>query len=79
MHSSSRYRINSNRVLLSEFLDPIKHKFHWMSYFSGKSDVLQYFLEEYRRGRTPNPDIVCNKEIKFKEFLNWAIGHQAAL
>ena len=37
----------TNRVLLSEFLSPIEHKFHWMSYFSGKSDVLQYFLEEY--------------------------------
>ena len=35
--------------------------------------VFQLFLEEYRNGRTPNPDVVCNKEIKFKEFLNWAI------
>ncbi len=34
--------------------------------------VFQLFLEEYRNGRTPNPDVVCNKEIKFKEFLNWA-------
>ncbi len=36
--------------------------------------VFQYFLSEYRLGRTPNPDIVCNKEIKFKEFLKWAIN-----
>jgi len=35
--------------------------------------VFQLFLEEYRRGRTPNPDVVCNKEIKFKEFLRWAL------
>ena len=35
--------------------------------------VFQLFLEEYRSGRTPNPDVVCNKEIKFKEFLNWAM------
>ena len=35
--------------------------------------VFQLFLEEYRTGRTPNPDVVCNKEIKFKEFLNWAM------
>ena len=35
--------------------------------------VFQQFLEEYRSGRTPNPDVVCNREIKFKEFLNWAI------
>lgn len=35
--------------------------------------VFQLFLNEYRNGRTPNPDVICNKEIKFKEFLNWAI------
>ena len=35
--------------------------------------VFKHFLEEYNRGRTPNPDILCNTEIKFKEFLNYAI------
>lgn len=34
--------------------------------------VFQYMLDEYAQGRTPNPDIVCNQEIKFKEFLNYA-------
>ena len=34
--------------------------------------VFQHFLDEYRSGRTPNPDILCNTEIKFKEFLNYA-------
>ncbi|MBC8211475.1 MAG: tRNA 2-thiouridine(34) synthase MnmA [Gammaproteobacteria bacterium] len=34
--------------------------------------VFEYFLEEYRKGRTPNPDIMCNKEIKFKAFLEYA-------
>ena len=34
--------------------------------------VFQYFLEEYKKGRTPNPDILCNKEIKFKTFLEHA-------
>ncbi|HHM06452.1 MAG TPA: tRNA 2-thiouridine(34) synthase MnmA [Gammaproteobacteria bacterium] len=36
--------------------------------------VFRYFLEEYRRGRTPNPDILCNKEIKFKAFLDHALA-----
>ncbi len=35
--------------------------------------VFTYFLEEYKRGRTPNPDVMCNKEIKFKAFLDYAI------
>lgn len=34
--------------------------------------VFAYFLDEYRAGRTPNPDILCNKEIKFKAFLDYA-------
>jgi tRNA-uridine 2-sulfurtransferase len=39
-----------------------------------KEDVFAYFLQEYQAGRTPNPDIFCNSEIKFKAFLNYAIG-----
>lgn len=40
--------------------------------------VFEYFLEEYRAGRTPNPDIMCNKEIKFKAFLEFAADTLAA-
>ena len=36
--------------------------------------VFSYFLEEYRRGRTPNPDVLCNREIKFKAFLDYAMA-----
>lgn len=35
--------------------------------------VFAYFLEEYKRGRTPNPDVICNREIKFGEFLQKAL------
>ncbi|SHF32888.1 tRNA 2-thiouridine(34) synthase MnmA [Vibrio gazogenes] len=35
-------------------------------------NVFEYFLAEYQAGRTPNPDILCNKEIKFKAFLEFA-------
>ena len=35
-------------------------------------NVFEHFLNEYRSGRTPNPDILCNKEIKFKAFLDYA-------
>jgi len=36
--------------------------------------VFTYFLDEYKAGRTPNPDVMCNKEIKFKAFLEHALN-----
>ena len=47
--------------------------------FSGRywDRVFSHFLEEYRRGRTPNPDILCNTEIKFRAFLDYAMGSGA--
>ena len=50
--------------------------------------VFEEFLNEHKAGRTPNPDILCNREIKFKSFLNYALtigadyiatGHYAAI
>lgn len=40
--------------------------------------VFEHFLAEYRAGRTPNPDILCNREIKFRAFLDYAVGRGAA-
>ena len=39
---------------------------HW-------DNVFEHFLAEYKAGRTPNPDILCNREIKFKAFLDYAL------
>jgi tRNA-uridine 2-sulfurtransferase len=39
--------------------------------------VFRHFLDEYQAGRTPNPDILCNQEIKFRAFLDYALGHGA--
>lgn len=36
--------------------------------------VFKYFLDEYKKDRTPNPDVMCNKEIKFKAFLDYAMN-----
>lgn len=36
--------------------------------------VFSHFLDEYAAGRTPNPDILCNKEIKFRAFLDHALS-----
>ncbi len=37
-----------------------------------KEKVIDYFYAEYSKGRTPNPDVMCNKEIKFGIFFDWA-------
>lgn len=37
-------------------------------------NVFEHFLAEYKAGRTPNPDILCNREIKFKAFLDYALA-----
>lgn len=40
--------------------------------------VFKHFINEYQKGRTPNPDILCNKYIKFDYFLNYAINNSHA-
>lgn len=38
-----------------------------------RQSIVEYFFAEYKAGRTPNPDVLCNKEIKFGLFYNWAM------
>lgn len=42
-----------------------------------KNDVADYLVREYKSGRTPNPDVMCNKHVKFGAFLNFARSHGA--
>ncbi|MCK5902840.1 MAG: tRNA 2-thiouridine(34) synthase MnmA [Cocleimonas sp.] len=54
--------------------DQLGIKLHTVNFSTEYWDrVFEYFLEEYRSGRTPNPDVLCNKEIKFKAFLDYAL------
>jgi tRNA-specific 2-thiouridylase len=36
-----------------------------------KQGVIDYMIDEYRNGRTPNPDVMCNREVKFGAFYRW--------
>ncbi|MFO0882384.1 MAG: tRNA 2-thiouridine(34) synthase MnmA [Candidatus Saccharimonadales bacterium] len=42
-----------------------------------RAKVVDYMIDEYKAGRTPNPDIMCNQEVKFKLFLNTAVDKGA--
>lgn len=42
-----------------------------------KKGVADYMIEEYRKGNTPNPDVMCNREVKFGVFWNFAKAHGA--
>jgi tRNA-specific 2-thiouridylase len=56
--------------LVCEQLDiPLHHVNFSREY---RDRVFQYFLDEYRAGRTPNPDVLCNREIKFGVFRDYA-------
>ena len=53
--------------------DKLGIKLHKINFAAEYWDnVFEHFLNEYKAGRTPNPDILCNKEIKFKAFLEYA-------
>lgn len=42
-----------------------------------KKGVIDYLLAEYKAGRTPNPDVMCNREVKFGAFYRFALAHGA--
>lgn len=59
--------------------DRLEIPFHFINFAKEYWDrVFAYFLEEYGAGRTPNPDILCNREIKFRAFLDHALNNLGA-
>lgn len=60
-----------------EYLKIPFRSFNFEKYY--RESVVNYFFDEYSKGRTPNPDVMCNKEIKFKLFLAKAMEEGADL
>lgn len=59
--------------------DKLKIKLHRVDFVQEYWDyVFEYFIQEYQKGRTPNPDILCNKYIKFAKFMDYAINNLKA-
>ena len=54
----------------AQYLDIPLHRVDFIDEYW--NEVFEVFLSEYKRNRTPNPDILCNKEIKFKAFIEAA-------
>ncbi|WP_026389746.1 tRNA 2-thiouridine(34) synthase MnmA [[Acholeplasma] multilocale] len=59
--------------------DKLGIKLHRIDFIKEYWDyVFEYFIKEYKKGRTPNPDILCNKYIKFDKFLDHALTNLGA-
>lgn len=55
--------------------DKLGIKLHTVNFSSDYwEDVFEHFLQEHKKGRTPNPDVLCNQKIKFKAFLDFALN-----
>ncbi|MDC9715149.1 MAG: tRNA 2-thiouridine(34) synthase MnmA [Gammaproteobacteria bacterium] len=55
--------------------DKLGIKLHTVNFSSDYwEDVFAHFLQEHKKGRTPNPDVLCNQKIKFKAFLDYALA-----
>lgn len=61
----------SDAVQVCDLLDLPLHSVNFSKEY--RENVFSYFLKEYKSGRTPNPDVLCNKEIKFKFFMEYAL------
>jgi tRNA-uridine 2-sulfurtransferase len=69
-HCSAQQDLSDARTVCDKLGIPLRTINFAKAYWD---NVFQHFLDELSAGRTPNPDILCNQEIKFKAFLNYAL------
>lgn len=73
-YSSETCKGNEDRSDAVAICGQLNIKFKFLNFEKEyRAKVIENFYAEYRAGRTPNPDVLCNKEIKFGIFLGWAI------
>lgn len=70
---------NDDRVFAELVAKKLGIEFHFIDLSDQyRQRVVDYMFSEYERGRTPNPDVLCNREIKFDAFLNAALEQLGA-
>lgn len=74
-YSSETCKGNEDRSDAVSVCSHLGIKFQFLNFEKEyKERVINYFYNDYRNGRTPNPDVMCNSEIKFGMFLEWALS-----
>ena len=63
---------DADEIRVRELCEKIGIECHIVDYANEMQIVKDYFVNEYLSGRTPNPCVVCNKEVKFKPFIDYA-------
>lgn len=72
MRSENKQLAKEDEKAVREVCDKLGIKLYVQDYSNEMGLVKDYFLSEYKKGRTPNPCVVCNKEVKFKPFIEFA-------
>ncbi len=72
MKSSNEHSSLEDEKTVIELCDSMGIELHVVNYQDEMQAVKDYFINEYLAGRTPNPCVVCNKEVKFKPFIEFA-------
>lgn len=72
MKNANEEQETEDLAMVQAICDKLEIECHVVSYADEMQYVKDYFLNEYLAGRTPNPCVVCNREVKFKPFVDYA-------
>lgn len=72
MRGENKETASADEARVKEICDNLGIKFQVVEYETEMKVVKDYFIQEYLAGRTPNPCVVCNREVKFKPFIEFA-------